>query len=671
MDAAASTPTSPVRFLSWNIWLAWILVCAADPVFSAAVATALQTLWLPFDPNARSIDDSTLVFIVSLVAPVLLPWAVLRRMARLRLWVWLASVLIACGVWLLLELKFGGLSGAQREFFVATQKLRYDLSLLGILGLTWGWLLLSTAAFTAAIALAPAWAFARAAGLRWYVPLLAAIVGACTVAAVDQVYHLYGFHVRAYQIQQMQGAMNGWSWMERAQELWLRAGTGALGGAVGGLAFAMLIARGASPGPTGSRRFIRGPRGVAATLASALVIAIAAPAGRLALDPAMRTAGSNWLSKAFSRTPSRDIAEGEEILRYSHTASVAPPTPPAYPTVSFAPGGGSFLTLAADRRLRRIDTATGREAGALGERLGPDEGFAVAWSPDGRFLALRTDGEAVSIPNTPYTRHRARFRVYALPDYDIVGEYSHQNIVGSHQKGECFDSYANPSMMFEADGGSLWVVCTQFDGPTPNSLMAIQLEVPSMKVLGLRYYGTSAAGEAVRGLTRAGGSIWYWQWSSAYSHQFWVGDLGNGREVAHLRDLKQSHLAGDLVSTDAQVTEGRITLRYRNDSWPPTITRWLVFDTRSGELLERRDEAAAPSDPNRVVLKASDDLRIATISRQDSLAGEIDVLDSASGRRRQHIRTLAQRPIGISPDGHWVVMHAFEQRTLRLYRVGP
>jgi hypothetical protein len=665
-----STPASPVRFLSWNIWLAWILVCAAEPIFSAAWAMELEKLWLPSDPYAESIAPALgVVIMAGPIALVLLKWAILRRVApTFRLWAWLATLLVATAVWLLLVLKFGDLLyRIPREFSVAAFKLRPDFSVWVFLGLPWGRLFLATAAVTAATALAPAWAFARAAGLRWYVPLLAAVVGACTLAAADQVYDFYGFHVRKNLGQE---AMNSWSWMERAQELWLRAGTAALGAAIGGLAFAVLIARGAGPGPTGSRRVIRGLRGVAATLAAALVIAVAAPAGRLALDPAVRAAGYDWLSKALSRTPSHDVAEGEEILRYSHTASVAPPTPPRYPTVSFAPDGSSLLTLDADRRLRRIDTATGREAGTLGERLGPYEGYAVAWSPDGRFLALRTDGEAISISGTPYTRHRARFRVYSLPDYHIVGEYSR---VGGYprQKEECFDSHADPSMMFEADGGSLWVLCTQYDYPTPKSLMAIQLEIPSMKVLGLRYYGDDAAGEAVRGLTRAGGSIWYWQWSSAYSHQFRVGDLGSGREVAHLPDLKQSHLAGDLVSTDARITEGRITLRYRNNSWPPAITRWLVFDTRSGQLLERRDEAAAPFDPGRAVLKASDDLRIETISRQDSLAGEIDVLDSASGRRRQHIRTLAQRPIGISPDGHWLVMHAFEQKTLRVYRVGP
>jgi hypothetical protein len=74
----------------------------------------------------------------------------------------------------------------------------------------------------------------------------------------------------------------------------------------------------------------------------------------------------------------------------------------------------------------------------------------------------------------------------------------------------------------------------------------------------------------------------------------------------------------------------------------------------------------------RAVLEAPNHVRIQTGWRRDSNTGDIDVIGSVSGKHRQDISTLAQCPVvGISPDGGWLVMNAFEQKTLRIYRVTP
>ncbi|MCJ7783207.1 MAG: hypothetical protein MUP41_04695, partial [Desulfobacterales bacterium] len=399
-------------------------------------------------------------------------------------------------------------------------------------------------------------------------------------------------------------------------------------------------------------------------LASILVIATAAPVCAIVLDPYGARATLASLRKAFSFAPSSDVSEGEEVLRYSHTA-IADPI--QYSMANFASDGKSFLTVTADRRLLRIDAETGKSLGTVGDQLGHHERHDLAWSLDGRFLALRTDGEEVLIPNTPYTRHRARFRIYALPEHKVAGEYS-------HREDECFDSYADPSMMFELDGKSLRLLCGQYEHPGPESLMAIKLEVPSMKVLQLRRYGDSAASEEVRGLARIGPSIWCWQHSYGKPEQLRVRDLTQDRDVAHLRDLNQPRFADNFTpQRNDRITENRITLRYlggplSDGQW---IKRWLVFDTRSGKLIEKRDEPNPAVASSQAVLETPNNLRIETTWREDSKAGKIDVIDSVSGKHRQHISTLAQRPVGISPDGRWLVMNAFEQKTLRIYRVTP
>jgi len=75
-------------------------------------------------------------------------------------------------------------------------------------------------------------------------------------------------------------------------------------------------------------------------------------------------------------------------------------------------------------------------------------------------------------------------------------------------------------------------------------------------------------------------------------------------------------------------------------------------------------------DPHRAILE-TDALRIQVIWRPDSKAGEIDVFDSISREHRQHLVTRAQRPVGSSPDGRWLVMNAFEDEALRIYRMTP
>jgi hypothetical protein len=62
-------------------------------------------------------------------------------------------------------------------------------------------------------------------------------------------------------------------------------------------------------------------------------------------------------------------------------------------------------------------------------------------------------------------------------------------------------------------------------------------------------------------------------------------------------------------------------------------------------------------------------LRIEAFWRYDSKTGEIVVRDSATGRERQRIVSVAQRPLQISADGVWLMTVAVHDGALRLYRV--
>jgi hypothetical protein len=650
--------------LDGNAWWSWIAVCAAEPILLAIVATAFSKQVLETDPLAALIRWSLLLLIVVAVpAPVVLTWHVLRRMApNLRFWIWLGAVLaamVASAVW---ATNAGQLGRGERDFALAVFKVRSDITVMEFIGLPWGRLLASTAAAAAATLFVPAWVFARAAGFRWYAPLLAAICGACAAAVADQMYYFFDLHRSV--LTGMGHAMNGWSWRARIGEMCLLAGTGVVWGAASGFVLALFARKHADSDEHRPLFAVHGAPRPAVMLAVALVAAVVAPTGSYVFDAHRARATSNWVRKVFSSAPSNDVSEGEQLLRYLHAAEVRPGQ---YPTATFSPDGGSFVTAAADRTLVHVDTATGKTLGSIGHPLVRDEYHSLVWSVGGRFLALRTAGEEVPIANTDYTRRRSRFRIYSLPDYGVVADYTHRD-------DECFDSLGTyTSMMFERDDKSLWVVCGHYANPRPEDVMAIELEIPSARVLQLRYFGDRAVSARVRGLARSGDGVWSWQHSGGKPEELRVRDLTRDREVMYLSDLQQPRFADNLPAQQGdRLADDQITLRYRGASPDGrSIERRLVFDARSGELVERRDEPRLPPGLNRYELEMSGKLRIETSWQDDSKAGEIDVFDSVSGERRQHILTHAQRPIGASPDGRWLVMYALENAALRIYRLTP
>ena len=87
----------------------------------------------------------------------------------------------------------------------------------------------------------------------------------------------------------------------------------------------------------------------------------------------------------------------------------------------------------AAQRLVRVDLATGRETAPITEALLPLERHAVLFRPDGKFLAVQSHGDEVAISH--YKKYQNRVRLYALPDFNPVGEFV-------NREGQCFDSFA-------------------------------------------------------------------------------------------------------------------------------------------------------------------------------------------------------------------------------------
>jgi hypothetical protein len=339
------------------------------------------------------------------------------------------------------------------------------------------------------------------------------------------------------------------------------------------------------------------------------------------------------------------------------------------------PDGRSAIVRTVDHTLVQVDLATGLALRQLAGAFAPLERYAIVWSPDGRYLALRSNGAEVPIPSTHYTQHQSRVRLYALPDLTLAGEFS-------NSAGGCFYNFPREPMLFSNDSKSLWLVCDHQYAPKPDDPMAIRLDVPTMQALDFRHHGEGAESGETRGLERIGDSVWAWQFPYG-GKPFRIRDLTHDREIVTVS--MPIELIGELTaqSDQSQVDEQAIRLKFcgvppgaPSDTDPASwICRTLSFETRTGALIGSADEGDRRSpDPAtnlpRSVLTGHG-LRVEAFWREDSKTGEIIERDSATGRERQRIVSIAQRPLQMSADGVWLMTVAIDGGALRLYRIRP
>src|SRR5215210_1338521 len=101
MNATEPTPSERLRPVTWPIWLAWVLVAALVPVFSAISATAFGK---QISPNAQhpALMTNGLLAIISfaMLAPPIMQGLVLKRiMPKLSVGFWFFCIVLSGIAW--------------------------------------------------------------------------------------------------------------------------------------------------------------------------------------------------------------------------------------------------------------------------------------------------------------------------------------------------------------------------------------------------------------------------------------------------------------------------------------------------------------------------------------------------------------------------------------------
>jgi hypothetical protein len=237
-------------------------------------------------------------------------------------------------------------------------------------------------------------------------------------------------------------------------------------------------------------------------------------------------------------------------------------------------------------------------------------------------------------------------------------------------------------MLFSGDSNSLWMACGQSGALKPDDVMASRFDVPAMNRSDIRRYGPAAGNGQIGGLNRIGNSVSAWQFGPSDA-AFRLHDLTHDREIVMVP--MPTPLIGKMTAQTGQFRTTDKTIRLPFCGAPPGapadaapaswICRTLTFDTMTGALIGSVDHGdhRIPHPPVSLPKQtlSGHGVRIDAFWRDDSKIGELAVHDSVTGRERQRIISIAQRPLQVSADSRWLLTIGIDGGGLRLYRVQP
>jgi hypothetical protein len=616
-------------FIDRRSWILWIAACALGTML-LGIPRIVVELQLPSAMVPALFV--VLLAVQALLFPSFLYYAVLRRVIpALSLAKWVGAML-AVGALIVLNSLFSR-SVAPGMFADAMMGIRHSTEDVSLLSL--GQFLLAPLP-SICLLLIPCWLLASASGKKWTLYLAAALVAAyCENVLATACHVLFGIHSLDFP---------GRSLGSMATLLFFKASLGAVWGVASATTVAWMHGQ------------TRTPRAA---------VALGTLAGLLLLTPTVlfftrHGALADALAKMVTLRPAADRSTGSPILVYSHAAEI---DTAAYSDLHFAPDGSSVYALSKERDLERIDLATGKSMGKLGQRLAKSERYSMDWSPDGTLLALRTDG----------AQKATRYQLFSLPGQIQIADYSIEEKQCTSSKGS--------AILFEADSRHAWVDC----GSSPqqsDAISAIRLSVPMLRPVAIRRHGDHAGPGRTSPLLRSDAGILYWQEGNGPVAPLYVHNLTLDRHVRIGDDLRTPELAGRLGFQGAAAKGKLLELTYcgsASDVANPryaqdashgghAFCRTLTANLETGALIGRKDDAGGATG-RRKLGSPRGEFVVQTTSSARSKTGQTIVRDAASGRELQRLSTQSQYAQGFSPDGRWLVTRAEDQPVLRIYKV--
>ena len=669
--------------MTWKLWWQWIAVGAVVPVLLAITTMALNKPILDSDPWAAPIWFATLIIIIATLAlSVALPWIVLRKLApRLSLFKWILCLIGMSIAFFMLyhpDTGFSFLIQLKRDFNSTRYQVAFDrpVQWFEVLMLPWHKLLFPTAVRAGLMWLPVAMIVGLTTSrmFRVWGFLLAIILGFCAAAVSIELYeisHAYSF--LSY------GELNGSPWSKRINAMVLYASSGAIGATVSGLVFAYMFF--AEKHVLAWRFNISIIKSVSIAVCCVFTVAVWFAGEFFVYLNGINglRIGAPSLVKRFTTAPTVDRSEYEPILTLSHQAAAMTHHWPSesFARVGFAPDGRTFLMFAKDRQLARIDIQTGEVVGLIAEPFHHYDRQTYLWTNDGKYFVLKNNGKEVAIPNTRFTRYQTRLRVYALPDYTLLADTA--------TSGDwCFNT---TSEVAEDPGGGLWIKCSQFVKPRASDLMAIKYELPGLRIVERRRYEESAGSGEMETFRQVDDDVWVVQRKIGQKLEIRLSSLNNRFQPLVFQGFENNEMAGGLTYQGVSFEQNRLKIRFCGSasevsnppdelteaSWGASFCRTVIYDVATGKYLGRSDspETRIPlrSGSSQVSQVEYGDIAIEGRWTMNSKAGYLFVRNRKNGEIRQRIETVAQRPIAISPNGKWLISHAFDARKLRIYAI--
>lgn len=639
------------EFISNKIIVLWSVVSAFVPIFISIVETAFAKNILSSDPYASMWTGIVLLIIVFL--PISIPWIqwlVLRRViGKLAFSSWFGAIAIAFLLWQISKFLFALLEmNFSTGFDILLLNLQDEDRLLAIFSLHSLQLIGFNLLHFIALGFAPSLLLGRYSNRSWLLFFIAASIGSIFMTLSEEIYNI--LHIFNHRT-----ALNGYDWKSRLETF---AYIGSLGSVWG--MFTMIFLKHLTGGVIKKISFAKD-----IALGLCIVGLFTMMLFSFALSKHHDITIIQSVIKIFSVTPNEDKSSGKNILINGHFVNIEPTK---YPVINFSPNSKTFVMLDDDDQLVLIDVKSGKKLKNISEKISKFDTIQNTWTPDGKYFIVRNSAESQSIPNTHYSANLSSITLYSIPEYKTRATYTYRD-------AECYDT-SDESMAFDGND-TLWILCGHgMSGHTKGSILGYSLKLPTMKLLDLRKYEKERM--QIDGILQSKkGAVAIEQ----EDDQITVHYLSQNTSKTIIADLNKSTLAGSLTGQYATIKDDKIEMFFCGNSNQISnpgekqedakmvhgFCRTLTFDLSSGELIQIKD------DGRRKRLELSDEIDIEnyfiqSFWKHDSKKGEIVVRDK-NKKIIQKIVTSGQILLKTSPDNHWLVTYAFDEKKIRIYEI--